>query len=155
MSSRSDPDSIKRGTDAFIGKLRSNFMGTEFTLYDDGTNPKELTQGMKAGTPYQRPRRELGIVQYASNILGARGPRRMSVFLPRVVRGIASEFTPLRKDETIAARVKNDDTTEMTVRFVNKESSLSLSLSLSLLSLSLDRNSHLLLSSSLPPSLFL
>ena len=46
-----------RGSDAFVGKLRSNFMGTEFYLYDNGTNPKEMTQGMTGGARIDRVRR--------------------------------------------------------------------------------------------------
>lgn len=26
---------------SFLGKVRSNFLGTEFILYDDGLNPKK------------------------------------------------------------------------------------------------------------------
>ena len=34
-------DDLKRTGDSFVGKLRSNFVGTEFTVYDDGAAPKE------------------------------------------------------------------------------------------------------------------
>ena len=64
---------IDRGTSPYIGKLRANFMGTAFHVYDDGTNPKEMTMGMTGGARLDRVRRELAYVQYASNVLGARG----------------------------------------------------------------------------------
>lgn len=32
---------LNRTSDNFLGKLRSNFMGTEFQIFDDGFNPKE------------------------------------------------------------------------------------------------------------------
>lgn len=34
-----DQDNMKKGTKGYLGKLRSNFLGTEFYLYDDGLNP--------------------------------------------------------------------------------------------------------------------
>jgi tubby-related protein 1 len=40
-----DQDKMKKGTKGYLGKLRSNFLGTEFYLYDTGKNPK------KAKTP--------------------------------------------------------------------------------------------------------
>ena len=97
-----------------MGKLRSNFMGTEFYLYDSGSNPKETTMGMSASARVERVRQELGFIQYASNVLGARGPRRMSVWIPRIDRsGDVAEFRPMRKDEGMAERVKAEDTSQV------------------------------------------
>jgi tubby-related protein 1 len=64
---RKDPE--KKNHD-FLGKVRSNFLGTEFTLYDSGENPKKSKS---------LARLELGVVLYESNILGAKGPRKMKV----------------------------------------------------------------------------
>ena len=30
---------MKKGTQGYLGKLRSNFLGTEFYIYDTGKNP--------------------------------------------------------------------------------------------------------------------
>jgi tubby-related protein 1 len=62
----------------YLGKLRSNFLGTEFTLYDNGYNPK------KRGSNISNYREQLGVVLYQSNILGSKGPRKMRVLLPAV-----------------------------------------------------------------------
>ncbi len=35
-----DPTDLSRAGDAFVGKLRSNMMGTTFTLYDGGETIK-------------------------------------------------------------------------------------------------------------------
>lgn len=32
---------MKKSTQAYLGKLRSNFLGTEFYLFDNGKNPKK------------------------------------------------------------------------------------------------------------------
>ena len=31
-----DPTDLSRGEDAFVGKLRSNMLGTQFTIFDGG-----------------------------------------------------------------------------------------------------------------------
>lgn len=63
----------------YLGKLRSNFLGTEFTIFNYGKNPK------KAKTQTEI-REQHGMLEYETNVLGAKGPRRMKVLLPRVNR---------------------------------------------------------------------
>ncbi len=41
-----------------VGKLRSNFVGTEFKLYDPGENPKNKS------APQHLLRKELALIQY-------------------------------------------------------------------------------------------
>ena len=36
---------LSRKSDAYVGKCKSNFVGTEFTLWDSGNNPKGLKDG--------------------------------------------------------------------------------------------------------------
>lgn len=36
-----EQDKLKKGSKGYLGKLRSNFLGTEFYLYDTGKNPKK------------------------------------------------------------------------------------------------------------------
>lgn len=72
-----DQEKMKKGTQGYLGKVRSNFLGTEFYLYDDGVNPKK-EKGI------ERVRREYGTIEYETNVLGSKGPRRMRVFLPLV-----------------------------------------------------------------------
>ena len=54
-------------------------MGTEFYVYDHRENPK------KAGSK-EEGRMQHGVVQYETNVLGSKGPRRMKVLLPMVNR---------------------------------------------------------------------
>lgn len=72
-----DQEKMKKGTQGYLGKVRSNFLGTEFYLYDDGVSPKN-ERGV------ERIRREHGIIEYETNVLGSKGPRRMKVLLPLV-----------------------------------------------------------------------
>jgi len=69
-----------------IGKLRSNFLGTEYAIYDDGRNP-EFDES------YYEDRKccdgdircELGAITYSSNTsLGSKGPRKMKACIGKV-----------------------------------------------------------------------
>lgn len=65
-------------------------MGTEFTLLDRGKGPKKATQA-KDNLRYQH-----GVVQYETNVLGSKGPRRMKVLLPNVdLEGNQHPWRPL------------------------------------------------------------
>ncbi|XP_041350577.1 tubby-related protein 3-like isoform X2 [Gigantopelta aegis] len=68
-----DPTDLSRGGESFVGKLRSNLLGTQFTLFDNGENPKKSVDGA---------RREMVAVAYETNVLGFRGPRKMTVIIP-------------------------------------------------------------------------
>ncbi|GBL96746.1 Tubby [Araneus ventricosus] len=71
-----DPTDLSRGGESFVGKLRSNLLGTIFTVYDAGHNPKKRINSEKDS------RCEICLVSYETNVLGFKGPRKMSVILP-------------------------------------------------------------------------
>ncbi|XP_055505874.1 tubby protein homolog isoform X5 [Leucoraja erinacea] len=73
-----DPTDLSRGGESFIGKLRSNLMGTKFTVYDNGVNPEKGTASVDACNL----RQELAAICYETNVLGFKGPRKMSVIIP-------------------------------------------------------------------------
>jgi len=78
LVSMSEHDLNRDGVN-YLGKLRSNFVGTEFQIFDDGHNPKD-----EPDVPGREVRRELAGVMYQANVLGSRGPRKMQVALPAV-----------------------------------------------------------------------
>ncbi|XP_075043714.1 tubby protein homolog isoform X5 [Mixophyes fleayi] len=73
-----DPTDLSRGGESFIGKLRSNLMGTKFTVYDNGVNPVKTPSSLEASNL----RQELAAICYETNVLGFKGPRKMSVIIP-------------------------------------------------------------------------
>ncbi|XP_066861390.1 tubby-related protein 3 isoform X2 [Anser cygnoides] len=73
-----DPTDLSREGESFIGKLRSNLMGTKFTVYDHGISPIKA-QGLLEKA---RTRQELAAIYYETNVLGFKGPRKMSVIIP-------------------------------------------------------------------------
>jgi hypothetical protein len=77
-----EPSAAERVYCFFVaGKLRSNFVGTEFTIYDKGVKPAEVEA---AGMGASAMRAELGAVIYQYNVLGTRGPRKMTAMIPAV-----------------------------------------------------------------------
>lgn len=72
-----DPTDLSREGQSYIGKLRSNLMGTKFTVFDHGVSPKARGRVEKTHT-----RQELAAICYETNVLGFKGPRKMSVIIP-------------------------------------------------------------------------
>ncbi|KAL1831191.1 hypothetical protein ACET3Z_000842 [Daucus carota] len=83
-----DADNISKSSSTYIGKLRSNFLGTKFIIYD--TQPPH--DGARVSPPSHSSRRfyskkvspkvpsgsfNIAQVTYELNVLGTRGPRRM------------------------------------------------------------------------------
>ncbi|OIW05294.1 hypothetical protein TanjilG_03683 [Lupinus angustifolius] len=82
-----DADDLSQGSNAYVGKLRSDFLGTNFTIYDSqpphsGAKPssgrssrrfdsKQISPEVPAGNF------EVGQLSYKFNLLKSRGPRRM------------------------------------------------------------------------------
>ncbi|KAM4613917.1 tubby-related protein 3-like [Polymixia lowei] len=71
-----DATDLSRGGENFIGKLRSNLMGTKFTVFDNALNPERALPDMS------NARQELAGIIYETNVLGMKGPRRMTVIIP-------------------------------------------------------------------------
>lgn len=84
-----DADNISRSSSTYIGKLRSNFLGTKFIIYDTQP-PYNSAQVVPPGRTSRRfyskkvspkvPAGNYNIAQimYELNVLGTRGPRRMN-----------------------------------------------------------------------------
>ncbi|MGH0184609.1 UNVERIFIED_CONTAM: hypothetical protein FKN15_017613 [Acipenser sinensis] len=83
-----DPTDMSRDGENFIGKLRSNLMGTKFTVFDNGINPD------RANSDWSKVRQELSAIIYETNVLGFKGPRRMTVIIPGMNED--SERVPIR-----------------------------------------------------------
>uniref|UniRef100_H3C6Y0 TUB like protein 1b n=1 Tax=Tetraodon nigroviridis TaxID=99883 RepID=H3C6Y0_TETNG len=83
-----DATDLSRGGENFVGKLRSNLMGTKFTVFDNALNPERALPDMS------NARQELAGIIYETNVLGMKGPRRMTVIIPGMNKD--SERVPLR-----------------------------------------------------------
>ncbi|CAM8935208.1 unnamed protein product [Rhodiola kirilowii] len=91
-----DADNISRSSSTYIGKLRSNFLGTKFIIYD--TQPPQACAHIPAssGRTSRRflskkvspkvPTGSYNIAQvtYELNVLGTRGPRRMNCIMQSI-----------------------------------------------------------------------
>ncbi|GFY89182.1 tubby like protein 10 [Actinidia rufa] len=90
-----DIDNISRSSSTYIGKLRSNFLGTKFIMYD--TQPP--CSGAHVPPPGRTSRRfhskkvspkvptgsyNIAQITYELNVLGTRGPRRMHCIMQSI-----------------------------------------------------------------------
>ncbi|XP_056131094.1 tubby-related protein 1-like [Lampris incognitus] len=83
-----DATDLSRGGESFVGKLRSNLLGTKFTVFDNGLNPDKALRDLS------NARQELAAVIYEPNVLGFKGPRKMRVIIPGMDED--SERVPIR-----------------------------------------------------------
>lgn len=74
-----DPHPTDRASRRVVGKLRANWTGSEYTMYDHGLNPE------KCEVP-SAVRRELGLVKFEYDEMG---PGRMRCFVPAAARRTA------------------------------------------------------------------
>ncbi|KAL0680207.1 hypothetical protein Bca4012_008188 [Brassica carinata] len=82
-----DADDFSQGSNAYVGKLRSDFLGTNFTVYDsqpphNGAKPSNGKASRRFASKQISPQVpagnfEVGHVSYKFNLLKSRGPRRM------------------------------------------------------------------------------
>uniref|UniRef100_UPI00398F612F tubby protein n=1 Tax=Pristiophorus japonicus TaxID=55135 RepID=UPI00398F612F len=111
-----DPTDLSRGGESFVGKLRSNLMGTKFTVYDNGVNPEKGSSSLDACNL----RQELAAICYETNVLGFKGPRKMSVIIPGMNMDHERVFIrPRNEHETLLARWQNKNT-ESIIELHNK-----------------------------------
>ncbi|KAE8671049.1 Tubby-like F-box protein 7 [Hibiscus syriacus] len=82
-----DADDLSQGSNAYVGKLSSNFLGTNFTIFDSrsphsGAKPASSKASRRFASKQISPQVpagnfKVGQVSYKFNILKSRGPRRM------------------------------------------------------------------------------
>ncbi|XP_072975552.1 tubby-like F-box protein 6 [Typha angustifolia] len=89
-----DLENMSKGSGSYIGKLRSNFLGTKFTAYDAqppyaGAMVSKSRSTRLVGSKQVSPRIPPGNypvahIAYESNVLGSRGPRRMQCLMDSI-----------------------------------------------------------------------
>ncbi|KAG2499031.1 hypothetical protein HYH03_003216 [Edaphochlamys debaryana] len=106
-----DYEDLSRESGSFFGKVRANFVGTEFTVYD---------RGVKTGKSGNEERQELGAVTYQYNVLGTRGPRKMMAAIPAVDATGQRLYNPTGEADCILERLKHRRGLEELVVMGNK-----------------------------------
>lgn len=103
-------------SDGVMAKVRSNFLGTEFLLYDNGNNPtKTDAEGAV--------RCEIGCIHFEKNFQG-KCPRKMRIAVPsRDPSGLMALWQPTKAEpnHSLSSQVLNSTPTSSAVIMVNKE----------------------------------
>ncbi|XP_015082792.1 tubby-like F-box protein 7 [Solanum pennellii] len=110
-----DADDLSQRSKAYVGKLRSDFLGTNFTIYDsqaprNGARPSSSRSCRRFASKQISPQLpagnfEVGSVSYKLNLLKSRGPRRMICSLNCPCPGEAASD----KSQDAAASDKSQD----------------------------------------------
>ncbi|XP_060806367.1 protein king tubby isoform X2 [Amyelois transitella] len=103
-----DPTELTRTADSFAGKLRANLLGLAFTVYDNGKAWRKHD--------HAKTRHELAAVLYDTNVLGFKGPRKMTVILPGMTpdrQRVA--IAPQDDSETLLERWKSQNLDDIVV----------------------------------------
>ncbi|XVF21888.1 hypothetical protein REPUB_Repub12eG0128200 [Reevesia pubescens] len=87
-------DDVSKGSSTYIGKLRSNFLGTKFTIYDAqppnaGAKVTKSRSTRLINVKQVSPRVPAGNypvthISYELNVMGSRGPRRMQCIMDAI-----------------------------------------------------------------------
>ncbi|MCL7026000.1 hypothetical protein MKW94_029471 [Papaver nudicaule] len=103
-----DADDISQGSNAYVGKLSSDFLGTKFTIYDsqppyNGAKPSRCASTRRFASKQISPQVpagnfEIGQVCYKFNLLKSRGPRRMLCNLRSSETKQVTDEEPQKKD---------------------------------------------------------
>ncbi|KAL1502620.1 hypothetical protein ABEB36_007738 [Hypothenemus hampei] len=121
-----DPTDLSRRGSGAVGKLRSNALGTRFQAWAGKSGGGSKLDDEASEGP---PKEELAAVLYDANVLGFKGPRRMTVLVPALADGRrANSDEPLveawksgRTDRLVLLRNKtpvwNDDTQSYVLNF--------------------------------------
>lgn len=105
-----DPTDLSRDGDSYVGKVRSNLVGTKFTIFGAGTNPIKPPKP-EADIIY---REELAAVVYSTNVLGFKGPRKMTVLIPGMTGNRERvEIRPESEHHSILERYKRGETANL------------------------------------------
>mmetsp|Transcript_5903 Transcript_5903/g.11164 ORF Transcript_5903/g.11164 Transcript_5903/m.11164 type:complete len:446 (+) Transcript_5903:2234-3571(+) len=114
-----------KGSDNIIGKLRSNFLGTEYQIFDEGKSPKAFDPFFdeKNEDAY---RNELGAVLYGNNMTNTKGPRRMNVCINKVDENDEATkiWQPYRRDDNSmlnSFKQNSDSVTNHLLYFENRQ----------------------------------
>ncbi|XP_030506725.2 tubby-like F-box protein 3 [Cannabis sativa] len=87
-------EDVSKGSSTYVGKLRSNFLGTKFTIYDaqppsSGAKVTKSRSTRLVNMKQVSPRVPAGNypvahISYELNVLGSRGPRRMQCVMDAI-----------------------------------------------------------------------
>jgi tubby-related protein 1 len=96
----------------YLAKLRSNFFGTEFNLFDVGSNPNDTEDS-------NQWRKHLSAIVYETNFFGLKGPRKMKAHISGLNQyEQIREIKPSKKGDGIIDLIKKKD--RSIISFENK-----------------------------------
>lgn len=110
-----DAGDLSQGSNAYVGKLSSDFLGTNFTIYDsrpphNGAKPSSSRGSRRFASKQISPQVpagnfEVGQVSYKFNLLKSRGPRRMVCTVKCPSSGETADDIKMKKAENAGCTI--------------------------------------------------
>jgi tubby-related protein 1 len=91
-----------KGSTGILGKLRANFLGSEYQIFDSGRNPKRVDPYFEETNVEDPARYELGAILYGTQLLRSGEPRSMKVCISKVMDDdnmMRKKWQPAHRDE--------------------------------------------------------
>jgi tubby and related proteins len=85
---------MDKNNPAYLGKLRGNAAGSVYQLYDHGQQPNSDLDRSKF-------RVSMACIEYESNFLGMKGPRKLKAVVPRIREMEDFDLYKLAEDECL------------------------------------------------------
>ena len=82
-----DHESMDTSSPGYMGKLRADFWKNSYNIYDDGENPARAKKG--------KYRENIGAVLYEGPWFASKGPRKMTVVVPKADGDKMTSYVPL------------------------------------------------------------
>jgi len=102
-------DDLRKDSPSYVAKVRSNVMGTRFVSYDNGKRPEQSIMRNEI-------RQEFCAIIYEQNVLGFKGPRKMTIVLPKCDENRnRKEFRPLSDKTSLLGTFDEGNLEDITV----------------------------------------
>jgi len=115
-----DPAELKTSSEYCVGRVESNFIGTEFILYSGRsicTHVPPEKGALMAAPKSERFKEELASIIYDPNVLGFKGPRKVKVVLPKMKNLLERKVVrPRINEETLIYQFKNQEDTIISLK---------------------------------------
>eukprot|EP00826_Nyctotherus_ovalis_P005567 TRINITY_DN11263_c0_g3_i2.p1 TRINITY_DN11263_c0_g3~~TRINITY_DN11263_c0_g3_i2.p1 ORF type:complete len:202 (+),score=32.74 TRINITY_DN11263_c0_g3_i2:614-1219(+) len=103
-----DHGNADKKTAGLIGKLRSNFWGSEYCVHDAGEDPLKCKD-------LARARENMGAVVYEQKWFGNKGPKSFEVLIPRVEKDARVSCVPTSDKDNLIALKNQGITDDITI----------------------------------------
>ena len=111
-------ESLERGSEHYVGKLRTGVQGSTYRVWDEGVNPAHKKKAQEEGAQL---RCQLAAICNERHVLGSAAPRSFCVFIPGISGEACLKIQPTSTNEEL--QNLHQDGGNQVIKLVNKKPS--------------------------------